>query len=226
MIKLDIKHDRSKLGEGRNYGMGFGFLRKIEEDHFETVMPISTCKDYLNDQVWSEHTGKECAAFGFNAKQENIFQEDFGYMAIEICPHTNGIPYPQQEEHTKNLESNYRNLQRFMRTIDKMFKLPARTTIKKCDKKGIYIVYAPAYWTKFPYLTSLFAFMLRLGQFYTEGNIVEYLRTFNKFQVDVYNCRTALNKLLLLAHIEPPKYEFDKYSGTVVHNLGIVGFQI
>ena len=52
MIQIINKQCRSKLCEGRSYQMGFAFLKKLDNNTFETVQPISPCKDYLNDVIF------------------------------------------------------------------------------------------------------------------------------------------------------------------------------
>ena len=50
--------DRLKLSEGRNFGIGFAFLKKITNNKFETLNAFTACKDYLNDLIYVETTKK------------------------------------------------------------------------------------------------------------------------------------------------------------------------
>jgi len=51
-MQIDVLHKRNNLAEGRNFGMGFGFLKKLSNTKYKTIMPISPCKDYINDVLY------------------------------------------------------------------------------------------------------------------------------------------------------------------------------
>ena len=75
MLKIIDKQNRGKLNEGRNYQMGFAFCKKVSNKVLETIQPISPCKDYLNDVVYSERTGKNVSAYGLNTSKLGLFDK-------------------------------------------------------------------------------------------------------------------------------------------------------
>src|SRR5687768_15710647 len=84
-LTLVDKQDRSVLCEGRNYGIGFAFCKRTG-DVLETVQPVSPCKDYLNDVVYSEHSGQPFSAWGLRTSKKNIFYADEGaYVLFQVC---------------------------------------------------------------------------------------------------------------------------------------------
>jgi len=76
MKKIKELQKRSKLGEGRNYGVGFTILNKIGSK-FETYLPFTACRDYLNDFAYVESTKKEIGEiYGYNHKLLNCFDNN------------------------------------------------------------------------------------------------------------------------------------------------------
>ena len=60
MNKIKVNHSRGVLIEGVKSGVSYGFLNQ----KLETVMPISPCKDYLNDVCFLERYGGEIEVYG------------------------------------------------------------------------------------------------------------------------------------------------------------------
>ena len=85
MSKLIDKQNRRTLGEGRNYGMGMACLKK-DGDNFETVCPITACKDFISDVIYSELTGKPYYAYGLSTSKKDIFdyKNDEAYFVFAI----------------------------------------------------------------------------------------------------------------------------------------------
>ncbi len=50
-ITIINKKTRNNLGEGKNYQMGFGFLKKTGENEYINITAISACREYLNDII-------------------------------------------------------------------------------------------------------------------------------------------------------------------------------
>ena len=80
MKKIKELQKRSKLNEGRNYGVGFTILNK-KGSKFETYLPFTACRDYLNDFAYVESTKKEIGEiYGYNHKLLNF--TFFGLLAL------------------------------------------------------------------------------------------------------------------------------------------------
>ena len=92
-MKLIINNTRNKLFEGRTKGISFAFCNKIE-DGFEEVMPLSPCKDYLNDAWWAETFNKESNyIYGFSHKPVGLFKKDNIYLSTADLPRNKSEPY-------------------------------------------------------------------------------------------------------------------------------------
>ena len=107
------KEDRMILQEGRGMGMGFAFL-KFEDGVYKTVQPISPCKDYLNDVVYSEATGKVCTVYGLKYNKKDIFNQGKAFIAMSMCPYNGGSKYPTYDKDVVDLKGNIENIQSFI----------------------------------------------------------------------------------------------------------------
>lgn len=226
MVVVLDKQNRSKLLEGRDYQMGFGFLRKTGVRLFETIQPISPCKDYLNDVVFSEATGKPVTAYGLKTGKINLFEnEKYAYLGIKILPHKGGGVYPQMEEHIQNLNQNYKNLKKFLNYFDKALSLKLSQIYQAND--NIFVIKFDKAWASYTYSISLYSLLCRLGQFY-KGDVspMDFLKSFKEFNPDVYLCLNSLpkiNKILELSSL-PLQDMSTLQPGTGVHNFGIMAF--
>lgn len=216
--------NRSILGEGRDYGMGFAFLKKTK-DLYETIQPISPCKDYLNDIVFTEKTGKSMSAYGLNCSKQNIFKGKSIYLAISICNNLSDS-YVRFDEDLNNFSANYNNSILFINRIEDLLKID-RSVIEKV-RENIYILKASAKWIAGLYSISLYSLLLRLSQWYSgEQDVIEYIKKFNHLDADVYMASTMLPKLKKLFVTGLHEQDLSIYSGgTEVHNKGILSYSI
>lgn len=218
--------NRGVLSEGRNYQMAFAFCKKKDEKTFETIQPISPCKDYLNDVVFSEATGENISAYGLKTKRNHIFDEDYGYMVISIEPNMNGGDYGKLQKDRDNLNENYKLLEEFMQEFDKLFMDTNLTRIEKAND-NYFIVYVPRIWVEQTYTISLYSLLLRIGQFWKKAqHPFEYIKNFKDFQPDVYllnSCKTKIETIIKNKKL--PTFDLITHlggnRGTYVHNYGI-----
>lgn len=232
MYKIKDKQDRSILSEGRNYGLGYAFLQRTDNT-YETVQPISPCKDYLNDVVFSEQTGKPCSAYGLDTEQGNIFENPYSFMAIKICKKFIDLDYKTYNQDKNNLNQNYKNIQKLVNYYEKLLNInynnSTKTKIFKTTKKDIFIVKINNFWTDYTYTISLLSFILRLGLPY-DGILKpeEFIKTFKHHQNDEYqlnDIKVVLKEIITFGKF--PKQDFDKLCNedtgdTNVHNYGII----
>lgn len=224
--KLVDKQDRNKLGEGRDYGMGFAFCKKTGDREFETVQPISPCKDYLNEPVYTEATGKASSAYGLSYSKQGIFEDQpFGYLAIKILPHHGGSTYNELEKHKENLKNNYLNIKILLRAFEEIFKIEERTRIYKTSDAETYLLYVPLKWTKGTYLISLYTLLVRIGQFY-DGiqDPKEFVKSFSAFNPDTYLAKQAYEKVTKYFGKELPEQKMEGMG--CPHNIGIIGYNL
>lgn len=216
MFKLLLKKGRKKYNEGRQHQMGFMFCKKIAENVFETVAPMSCCKDYLNDYVYAEASGKGMKVFGANAQPTGLFKDEV-YLAFKILPkfgHTINSDehkriYPTYLEDIKNLAKTYINIEKLLNCVEELLKLEDRTVIYKAARNN-YVAYVPKFWVQYTYLISLYSLLIRMGQFYTGENTPEqFLETYsNPLDKNLWIGAKPRFKEILT---ELPIQTFDKY---------------
>ncbi|MFW5889302.1 MAG: hypothetical protein ACOCUD_02870 [Bacillota bacterium] len=231
-MKIIKKHQRQGLGEGRDYGMGFGFLKKITNTKFETTSPISACKDYLNDALYAEKTGKILPSiYSFKYQQvSNIIGKYYTHLGIEICKSLHGPSHYDQnsfEQEKENFKKNYKNLENFMNQLEEKLGISYKTKIIKADD-DLYVVKMPNFWTKRIYLLSLYTLLLRAFQEYTpEITAEEALEKGKIYSGDSFMINGVKDKIKKILAGELPEQPFKKTASVdEIHNKsGIVSFK-
>lgn len=239
-MKVVNKQDRQKLCEGRNFQMGFAFLKKKGKNSFETVQPVSPCKDYLNDIVWGEKFNKSITAYGLSYTPNGLFNDDdFAYILIGLLPQDRKIPmeefkgencsyYPNMSKDLKNLSNNYKKLEAFINFFDNSLNLKPSTINKVAENS--YIVSFDKEWASWTYSISLFSLLLRVGQFWDgKRDCMEFLENFKEFTHDSYLVKGSLPKIKKL--LKSKKFLEDshlveiskgyKTGSSAFHNWGI-----
>lgn len=227
MVKIIDKQNRSILGEGRSYQMGFAFLKKEKDGVFKTVQPISPCKDYLNDVVYSEKTGKPVSAYGLHYEKQDIYDADRAYMVIRIMENFSGSKYSNFDKDTQNLKDNYKTLQNFINHFEAQLGAEPSEIIDT-EENGRFFISLPLLWCETTYLISLYSLLLRVGQFFKgDKSPEEYIAKFTEFQPDTYLLSSAKPKLEKILKSTTFEQNMDKfYGGTDVHNHGIVAHNL
>lgn len=218
MILID-KQNRKALSEGRNSGIGFGFGKR-DGDTVTTVMPVSCCKDFLSDQVYSEATGKPYSAHGFNSKKQDLFTGPMAYMALGILPQNNGTY--QRKDH-KNLEaalmSPETGLESFLSHFEEKFGVTP-TKFEKVAENRMVAVFS-TWWCMATYRISLWSLLVRVGLKFKEGDPMAFLAKVS--DDDAYMVKAAIPKIERLAKGDHPIQDFTRNISW--HNEGIVAFQ-
>ena len=226
MIKLIDETNRGILSEGRSYQMGFGFAKKTSNDTFKMITPVSSCKDYLNDVVYSEATGKPVSVYGLSYKKQDIYDDEYAYIVMSILTYKSEVAYDKYEQDIKRLEENHKKLEAFMNFFEEMLTEGIFTKIDKIDENK-YLVSVPLFFTKGTYLISLYSLLLRAGQFWNgEQDPLDFIKNFNAYLVDVSMVKEAFPKLGRLIENGPVEQDLEKLtSSVIVHNCGILGFK-
>lgn len=217
------KQDRSKLMEGRSRGMGFAFAKR-EGAQLIMVQPLSPCKDYCNDVLWSAITKQPYYAHGLNTQYEPIFETGEGYLIFSICKsgaHAQAV-YTGYGGEIKNLDSNYKNLQKFINQIEKLLGLKEQTKITQL-KSNEYAAVIPLFWCRGTYLISLLTLLMRVGVYYKEGDVMEFLQNYKEGE-DSYMIMGVIPKLQKMFNGNIPEQNFKKRFN--VHNCGIVEYNL
>ncbi len=213
------KQKRSKLHEGRDYGMGFAFCKRSDKT-LTTIMPISPCKDYLNDVTYSEITGKGYRAHGLGTKKQDIF-DTHAYLVMAICKRgaRDLLDYGTYAKDLAALESNHLHIQSAINHVEELLKLSDRTVISRIEDNRFAIV-APLFWMEGTYLVSLYTLLIRAALYYTGGDPMDYWRKAKGD--DTYHMKGAMPKLDRLIAGERPKQDFGQ--SREWHNEGIVSY--
>lgn len=106
MKKLINDHDYRYLNEGRVNGETFAFCKKIDDDTFETVMPLSTCKDYLNDVVQVENYKLDDfgPVYKFTHEYQNLFKDGV-YLAVSYRDRFSTFNYKSMTSKASEIEN-------------------------------------------------------------------------------------------------------------------------
>lgn len=228
-MKLINNFTRKSLLEGRSFQMGFAFCRRKDKLTFETVHPISPCKDYLNDVFVAETAQRGVDQYGLNYNpSEPILTGDRAYITFAICTYKNGDKYPNFDKDSKNLTDNIGNIQKFINNFEKLLKIKKLSIIKIVDE-GFIIAFSPE-WLKGGYAISLLSLLLRVGQWYDgEENVIEYLKEFYQNSDDVYIVKSVLLKIETLIKNGMPQEDATAYKALTsnqIHNGGILSKQL
>jgi hypothetical protein len=156
--------DRGKLGEGRNNGMAFAFLKKVGDNSFETVNAMSPCKDYLAEVTLTENTGIPTKGYGLVYKKKLDIFSDVAFMAIKILKTKQGTyNYSSSfDNDVKMLDANYLNIQKLMNEFEEMLGFSNFTKIEKAED-DYFLVTLPVEWTISTHAVSLYTLLLRMG---------------------------------------------------------------
>lgn len=160
MKKIKELQHRSHLAEGRNYGIGFSILKKIKSK-FETYLPFTACRDYLNDFMYVEKYKKEIrTVYGYRHKLLNCFRyKKFFYLGVNSLDFKHGGSWLLKNEAKLILINNYKNLELLINNFENMLSLKTKTTITIDEDTLIFKV--PIYWSKSAPLISIYTLLIR-----------------------------------------------------------------
>ena len=234
-MKLIDEQDRSVLSEGRSQQMGFAFCKPVDNETVETAHPISPCKDYCSDVVWTEHVGKHVSCCGLSYDKKGIFDGKVSFLAFKICDsfsfacRKHGNSYPHLDADRKRLRDNYQHVEFLLNDIEKEMGIEPLTKIYLTDQDA-YVSQMSYFWSQYPYLTSLYCLLLRGAQFYDgTTSIQEFLKSLrNPGKMDAYHWNSAAPRLAYLMKVGaanvPVQHMDDKQNGAIFHGQGIIGF--
>lgn len=160
MKKIKELQKRSELSEGRDYGVGFTILNK-KGSKFETYLPFTACRDYLNDFAYVESTKKEIGKiYGYNHKLLNCFDnKNIVYFGVNTLHYKSGNNYDKFDELQNILINNYENLQRFLNEIENLLNIKIKTSIE-LDEDTL-IIKCSKFWVKSTPLISVYTLLIR-----------------------------------------------------------------
>ena len=160
MKKIKELQERSKLFEGRNFGVGFTILNK-KGSKFKTYLPFTACRDYLNDFAYVESTKKEIGEiYGYNHKLLNCFDnKNIVYFGVNTLHYKGGNNYDKFNELQNILINNYKNLELFLNRIEDNLGVKIKTSIE-LDEDTL-IIKCSKFWVKSTPLISVYTLLIR-----------------------------------------------------------------
>lgn len=235
MKKIKELQKRYKLSEGRNFGVGFTILNK-KGSKFETYLPFTACRDYLNDFAYVESTKKEIGfIYGYNHKLLNCFDnKNIVYFGVKALDYNNGGKYNDLEKLQNILINNYKNLEHFLNKIETDFNIRIKTKIE-LDEETL-IIKCSKFWVKSTPLISVYTLLIRC---YFNINLDEFIPFTNvlKNNIPFINADSMMKKSCIdfyeLYLDNKNKFINPDYKGYnlvkegnpgLIHNFGIDGF--
>jgi hypothetical protein len=236
MKKIKELQKRSKLIEGRNYGVGFTILNK-KGSKFETYLPFTACRDYLNDFAYVESSKKEIGSIhGYDHKLLNCFDnKNIIYFGVKTLNYNKGNGnYDKFDKLQEILTTNYKNLQIFLNRIETNLNVNVKTTIE-LDEDTL-IIRCSKFWVKSTPLISVYTLLIRC---YLNIDLTENKLTIDNLKENIpfINADSMMKKPcidfyeLYLKNKNKfinPNYEgyglVEQGNPSLIHNFGIDGF--
>lgn len=223
-MKVIEKFTRAKLIEGRTQGLAFAFLKKVGED-FETVHPMSTCKDYLNDIVTAEVYNQPIQVFGLDYTPNDLFKDKTFYIGFKILKTKEGkYFYNDYNADVKQLKNNIPNILKLVNWFDDKFNVKPSEIFEAED--DYFVISNSEFWNRVSVHTSLYALLVRMGQSYDgEESVDAFLNNTTSLKTDQPLWAAAKPKVMLMllgVEIRQPYVKDGKiteFSG--VHTAGI-----
>jgi hypothetical protein len=144
-------------------GFHFAFVSSPKEGS-KQCHKLVKCRDFLHDAVRAKHQGNSCSIFSFNYNANTDPAIDMRRMRMLVQK-----PDLKPEE-AKDFEEKMRNGLKLLNHYEKMAKVSLSKLYKvkakdKNDrvKKEAWLFIGPVFWMKSPYLTSMYTYLIRLG---------------------------------------------------------------
>lgn len=235
MKKIKELQKRSQLNEGRNYGVGFTILNK-KGSKFETYLPFTACRDYLNDFAYTESTKKEIGLiYGYCHKLLNCFDnKNIVYFGVNtLHRNNNNGNYDKFDELQNILINNYIHLEIFLNKIETDLNINIKTKIE-LDEDTL-IIKCSKFWVKSTPLISVYTLLIRC-YFNTDlecNSIVDILKNNVPFINDDSMMKKSCINFYELYLKNKSKFINPDYNGYglvednnpgLIHNFGIDGF--
>lgn len=217
---------RSTFAEGRNSGMGFAFAKR-EGSVFNASQPLSACKDFLNDEVWSEVTGNPYKMYGQKSFKKDLFTDKrYAYMLISFLPPNGSSENEWSKKGLTELIENKDNVRRILRKLDSIMQTKYRTEVELTDNPDVLLVKMPIEYTKTSYATGLYTLICRNGVNYNQGdNFLKYLKEGNIYPQDKYLLPSAIKFFELSKEKQQNIFEqSSNFINGCPHDKGIVDY--
>lgn len=179
-MKVNLLHSRKGTMEGRNQGIAMGFV----DNKLNTICPITPCKDFLNEVVYSEYTGIQIdTIYGFKHPVSGVFKGKRKInLAAANCKSDKDLPYTQIDS------TQVKNTVKFINKIETRLFIP-KTTVKQVGEFTIFRF--SNYWISQVYLISLYGLLIRIGVNYDGTNVLDYYKSTKVPSIDYNLCQNS-----------------------------------
>lgn len=221
---IELLSGRSHLNEGRQYGVSFGFLKK-DGDKFKGVMPVSACKDYLNDVVYIENSGGDpFTVYGLSTTKQDTFKEG-AFLAMSSLTYDKYSVVGDRDE-VEQLKSNHGLMQKLTNVVEEMLGLKDRTIITPVED-NLYLLQLPMEWVSSPYAISAYGLIVRSLLWAKEGDDLKTALGRTKSFDDAGNLKYAIRAIKCWASIgmpKCPKYVSNTDNRFTIHDGGMIAW--
>jgi hypothetical protein len=152
---------RGKYAEAFRVGIVFAFAQKQGEE-INVLTEMTTCKDFLNDMIWTEKTGRPTNIYSYKWDKKDILNDNL----VLIVSHD----FPFTQEHVDNLKKVFNFWEQ---------RLNIKTTEIELNGQNIILDFSPQWYDR-PYLFSLFTMLTFLY------NMNEVPEEYDKFMNEAF----------------------------------------
>jgi len=164
--KVDVEFYPSEGGLSEIYqqtGFHFAFVTAPKNGTKQACKMVK-CRDFLHDAVRAMHQGNSCGIYGFNYNSKADPPIDMRRMRMLVQkPDLKKEDAKAFEEMMKcglALLNHYEKMAKV--SLSKMWKVAPKDKNGKV-KKEAYLFVGPVFWMKSPFLTSMYTYLIRLG---------------------------------------------------------------
>lgn len=225
-MKITNNISRDGLSEGKNYQMGFGFLKQISENEFEAVTAISACREYLNDVAFTENLGTPTKVYGLSYEKKDLLENDNCFMLSSILKRKNGSTYTAYSTYNLDLD-NFKTVsekvQSFLNKVEDFLDIKNKTEVIKLEDNLIFIKFDKI-WLSSSYAISLYSLLARVSQKYDNSDIFEYLTKYIDNYGDTYSAQ-ALPRVLKRFKEKGFPNQRKLVNANSIHSEGIMSYK-
>jgi hypothetical protein len=211
---------RGRLSEGRSEGPSFSFCKRTDND-FEAVHPLSGCKDYLNDVVYTEATKEPTTQYGLTTKYHGLFEkEPFGYLAMSVIAGYGCSLHSGLKNTLDKMMANVARMESCMHFFEEKFDIPERTEIHKTGDNML-VVFVPLWWCRANYRISLYTLVLRNAMYWDgKEDIIKWMGAWKT--ADRYGIHKIIPKVLQMIDGNMPEPVYPQVATMQKDNDGWV----
>lgn len=213
---------RSKLSEGRNWGIGFGYCQRAG-DTLTVLDSMSPCRDFLAERCAAEALKKPVSAFGLTSVPCGVFDnQPLAYLAYGIFKRgKTEVEYEDYAKHLTQIAANRAHMQTMVNHVETLLKIDGRTVLESISDNR-YVAIMPIVHAQSTFMTSLITLLMRAALSWDgTGDPFAFLRSVPG--EDQYYLTPALKKIERMAKEGVPTQDWGASRGW--HSYGIASVE-